>query len=198
MNSFEYITVLVSIVIGRAIADMATSLHRLLRARKNVRWDWVSPAAALLILAELFNLWWKWHGFTGSTLGQVVPYFGVLILLFLAASATFPDEVPAEGIDLGRYFDDTRAYFWSVYAAYVGSWIGLRVIYDLLSGVSLAEAILPRWFDLLSIPIFVALVFVRARWIGGIVIIVSLVWTCNGFAPVTYLIMPPLLRTPAG
>ena len=23
-------------------------------------------------------------------------------------------------------------------------------------------------------------------------------WTCNGFAPVTYLIMPPLLRTPAG
>ena len=24
------------------------------------------------------------------------------------------------------------------------------------------------------------------------------VWTCNGFAPVTDLIMPPLLRTPAG
>jgi len=23
-------------------------------------------------------------------------------------------------------------------------------------------------------------------------------WTCNGFAPVTDLIMPPLLRTPAG
>jgi hypothetical protein len=24
------------------------------------------------------------------------------------------------------------------------------------------------------------------------------VWTCNGFVPVTYLVMPPLLRTPAG
>jgi hypothetical protein len=24
------------------------------------------------------------------------------------------------------------------------------------------------------------------------------VWTCNGFVPVTDLIMPPLLRTPAG
>jgi hypothetical protein len=23
-------------------------------------------------------------------------------------------------------------------------------------------------------------------------------WTCNSFAPVTYVIMPPLLRTPAG
>ena len=27
---------------------------------------------------------------------------------------------------------------------------------------------------------------------------IETLWTCNGFAPVTYLIMPPLLRTPAG
>jgi PAS domain S-box-containing protein len=26
----------------------------------------------------------------------------------------------------------------------------------------------------------------------------KIIWTCNGFAPVTYLIMPPWLRTPAG
>ncbi|MBA3511613.1 MAG: hypothetical protein M3438_11275 [Pseudomonadota bacterium] len=176
MNTFEYITVLVSIVIGLAIADMVTSLHRLLRARKDVQWDWVSLAAALLILAELFNLWWKWHGFTGNTLGQVVPYFGVLILLFLTACATLPDAIPADGIDLGRYFDDTRPYFWSTYSAYVASWITLRLVDDFSSGATAADALALRWFDLLNIPIFIALIFVRLRWVSGVVIVATLLW----------------------
>ena len=103
MNSFDYITVLVAIMIGLAIADIASSLHRLLRAGKNVRWDWIAPTAAALVLLELFNLWWKWHGFTGSTPGEVMPYFGVLLLLYLAASASLPDEVPVEGIDLKSF-----------------------------------------------------------------------------------------------
>ena len=176
MNTFEYITVLVSIVVGLAIADMVTSLHRLLRSWKQVRWDWVSLAAALLVLAELLNLWWKWHGFSGNTLGQVVPYFGVLILLFLTASATLPDNVPPDGIDLRRYFDETRAYFWSVYAAYVAGWSGLSLIHDISSGTSIPTALGSRWFDLLNIPLFVLLIFIRPRWVSGVIILATLVW----------------------
>ena len=52
MNTFEYITVLASIVVGLAIADLATSAHRLLRAGGRVRWDWIAPTAALLMLPE--------------------------------------------------------------------------------------------------------------------------------------------------
>ena len=37
-----------------------------------------------------------------------------------------------------------------------------------------------------------------ALFIGDINVVGAEQWTCNGFAPVTYLIMPPLLRTPAG
>jgi hypothetical protein len=51
----------------------------------------------------------------------------------------------------------------------------------------------------------------NAFWSGGVsnplavieqitylLFIKRLEWTCNSFAPVTYVIMPPLLRTPAG
>ena len=141
-----------------------------------MHWDWVPLAAALLILAELFNLWWKWHGFTGNTLGQVAPYFGVLILLFLAASATLPDSVPPGGIDLRRYFDETRPYFWSVYAAYVAGWIGLRLVHDFSTGTSVLTALSSRWFDLLNIPVFILLIFIRQRWVSGIIILATLVW----------------------
>ncbi len=54
ISSFEYITALVSVVVGLAIADMATSLHRLLRNRRRVRWDWVAPLAAVVILTDIF------------------------------------------------------------------------------------------------------------------------------------------------
>src|SRR6478672_8423189 len=119
MDTFEYITALVAVVIGLAIADLATSLHRLLRHRKAVRWDWVAPLAALLVLVELFNLWWRWRAFTGTTMGQVAPYFVALILIYLTASIALPDEVPEKGLDLGVYFDDVRSYFWFVYTTYV-------------------------------------------------------------------------------
>ncbi|HET9337212.1 MAG TPA: hypothetical protein VFO12_12490, partial [Sphingomicrobium sp.] len=57
IGTFEYITALVAVVLGLAIADMATSLHKLLRNRRRVRWDWVAPLAAIVILVEIFNLW---------------------------------------------------------------------------------------------------------------------------------------------
>ncbi|WP_426692687.1 hypothetical protein ACMC5O_001650 [Sphingomonas sediminicola] len=180
MDTFEYITALVAVVIGLAIADLATSLHRLLRNRKRVRWDWVAPLSALLILAELFNLWWRWHGFSGTTAGQVVPYFLALILIFLAACITLPDEVPADGIDLAHHFDENRRYFWFVYASYVALLIALISIRDLHNGLT-ARALLSRYyFDYPWLVAAYAMIFVRKRWINGIVMLASLGWLVIG------------------
>ena len=181
MNTFEYITVLVAIVIGLAIADIATSLHRLFRAWRRVKWDWISPLAALLVLLELFNLWWRWHGFSGTTLGQVIPYFAIILLLFLAASASLPDEVPAEGLDLAEYFDETRPYFWSTYAAFVISWIGLRTALDIDQGLTISQIFALRWFDYLGMPIYVALIFVKRRLWSGLALLVTLLYLAWGW-----------------
>lgn len=176
MDTFDYITALVAVVIGLAIADLATSLHRLLRHRKIVRWDWVSPLAALVILAELFNLWWRWRGFTGTTTGEVIPYFAALILIFLTASISLPDEVPAEGLDLGSYFDENRSYFWFVYASYVAVIIALLSVRGLHQGLSAADLLSQYWFDYLWIVAAYAMIFVRRRWISGMVLLAVLGW----------------------
>lgn len=176
MNTFEYITVLVSIVVGLAIADIATSLHRLLAAGRRVRWDWISPAAAFLVLLELFNLWWKWHGFNGTTLGQVIPYFAVLLLLFLAASASLPDAVPDKQINLRDYFNDKRRYFWSVYTAYVAGWITLRTVQLHQDGTPIEEVLAGKAIDYVTILAYLCLIFVRNAVVSGVAIVLTLVW----------------------
>lgn len=180
MDTFEYNTALVAVVIGLAIADLATSFHRLLRNRKVVRWDWVSPLAALLILAELFNLWWRWRGFEGTTTGEVIPYFIALILIFLAASISLPDEVPAKGIDLARYFDENRSYFWLVYASYVALMVALISIRDLHRGLTASDLLARYYFDYPWILAAYAMIFVRKRWISGVVLFASLGWLVIG------------------
>ena len=176
MDTFEYITAIVAVVIGLAITDMATSLHRLLRHRKVVRWDWVAPLAALMILAELFNLWWQWHGFTGRTIGEVVPYFTELILIYLAACVTLPDEVPANGLDLGRYFDENRSYFWFVYSSYVAAFMALKTISGLQHGLTASDLWSQNYVDYPWILVGFGMIFVRQRWISGAVLFATLVW----------------------
>ena len=180
MDTFEYITALVAVLIGLAIADLATSLHRLLRHRQTVRWDWVAPLAALLILVDLFNLWWRWRGFTGTTMSEVAPYFVALILIYLAASITLPDEVPADGVDLGQYFDENRSYFWFIYTSFVAVILTLMTLRRIAEGWSAADLWSTYYFDFLFIAVGYGMMFVRQRWISGAVIGATLLWLLWG------------------
>jgi hypothetical protein len=167
-------------VVGLAIADLATSLHRLLRHRKMVRWDWVAPLAALLALMELFNLWWRWRGFAGATVGAVAPYFVALILLYLTASVTLPDEVPERGLDLGIYFDENRSYFWFVYTSYLAVILTLITIRRLGQGLSVFQLWSINYFDYASIVVGYGLIFVRKRWVSGVALLAILGWLVWG------------------
>jgi hypothetical protein len=172
---------LVAVIIGLAIADMATSLHKLLRNRRRVRWDWVAPLAALVILVELLNLWWSWRGFQGNRMVDLAPYLAVLVLLFLTAAATLPDEVPEEGIDLGAYFDENRSYFWFLYATYITIWIGMWTIVAIAKGEGLDYLLREYYFDYPWIVGAYALMFVRQRWISGVFLLITIGWLLFGY-----------------
>ena len=112
-----------AIISGLAITDLVASLHRLLRARKRVQWDWltllVAGFAGMTLVASWFVSWrvievqnynptfWR---FFFLTLGQLVP-------LYLAAAAALPDEVPAEGVDLKRFYAENSRYIWGALSA---------------------------------------------------------------------------------
>jgi hypothetical protein len=120
VSAFEYLLPLVSVLIGLAVADLSVSVHRLLRARRRIEWDWLPLAAALLVLLLILEFWWAF--FELGRAAVWTRYAGFLVLaaalvsMFLLASAALPDAVPDDGLDLGDYYDENRRYFWVLFA----------------------------------------------------------------------------------
>jgi hypothetical protein len=118
MSVIEYVSVFVSIVLGLAFADLATSFHRLMRARRRVRWDWMSLALAVLMLLEIVQFWWLSHDwYAQKSQLRIVEFFPELflvLLIYLMAAAVLPDEIPEQGLDLRQFYLESSSYFWGL------------------------------------------------------------------------------------
>ena len=166
MTPFEYLLALVSILVGLAVADLATSLHYLLRARNRVTWDWLTPASALLVVLLVLNFWWGFY-----RIGRVeiwTRYWAFLVLasllvsMFLLASAALPDGVPEEGLDLRAYYEENQRYFWILFAVFTGL---ASLMYFLAAA---QRAGIGRWAvtalpNVLFTALFLSLAFIRKR-----------------------------------
>jgi hypothetical protein len=119
----EYLSILVTLLIGLSITDMLVSLHRLLRAGKAVRWHWMTPTLSFIMLLQLLGFWWLWFdmykGWASISVAQFLPDLAIFLCLFLACAIVLPSDVPAEGLDLKAYYYDTSRQFWSLFALYV-------------------------------------------------------------------------------
>jgi hypothetical protein len=123
VTQFEYVLAFVSIVVGLAVADLATSLHRLLRASARVRWDWLALLGAVLAVLTVLQFWWSFyqtgHARVWRVYGQFLPLLALLVVLVLLAASALPDEVPPEGLALRGYYEGNARYFWTLFALFL-------------------------------------------------------------------------------
>ena len=174
--------VFASIILGVGITDELMSLHRLMRARKRVRWDWAVPVLALLVLLTIIQIWWSMQNMHGPlTIGDYLPLIVLLILLFLLAAAVLPDEVPAEGLDLKSWYDENGAYIWTLFAAALGCVSVTRLLAEPGTRTSLSRLLDAFAADLVILALMVSLIFVRPRWWHAIALAVLFV------GPITWL-----------
>ena len=160
------------------MADLAVSLHRLLRARRSVRWDWLPLATALLALLAVLELWWVFYasrdGGFFTTLGGFLPMVAQLVLLFLLNAAALPDEVTVEGLDLRAFYQSNGPYFWSLYAVYLVFILAIRVIGMITAGGiegGIGQAVLSLVPNLVLLALFIALARSRRRTFHGIAVL---------------------------
>src|SRR6476646_248089 len=108
MSVANYVSVFSAIIIGVAVADVATSFTKRLRARGRVRWDLLVFAVVLQLLLNLVAVWWVtliWYGgLKDMKIAAYLPDLAILLTLFLAAASILPDEVPAEGLGLRDFY----------------------------------------------------------------------------------------------
>ena len=142
IRAFEFALGLFSVLIGLSIADVATSLHRLIRKRETVRWDPLTLLAALFALLMAIGMWFDLWGIRNATsvrhfflyLGLVASFF----VLFLIAASSLPDESDGP-VDLRSYYEHNRRYFWALVTIF-------QIIYALLGVhfISPVAKLIPR------------------------------------------------------
>ena len=167
MTGFEYGLALVAVVIGLALTDVAQSTHRLLVNRRAVRWDPLAVLVAIYVLLTVVRMWFAVWSI--REVGDVLYYpfylslFAELFVLYLLAAACLPDECTPDGVDLRAFYEQRRAYIWSLFAvfqtSYLAHWfyfasdeVGRSV--DILQGMI---------WPLAPLLIYAGLIFIRRR-----------------------------------
>jgi hypothetical protein len=167
MSAFDYALGLVSILVGLALADVAASLHRLLRQGGLVKWDGRVVLCVVLVIITITGMWFEIWSIRSVRAVLSYPFYLSLffefMVLFLVCAACLPDE-PEEGCDLGAFYEGNRTYLWLLFALFQTSFF-LHWIYFARLHMS------NRWPPLLSgawvglpLLVFVFLAMIRSRW----------------------------------
>lgn len=178
MTPFEYILPLVSVLVGLSLADLAISLHRLLKRRRSVKWDWLPLAAALVAVLAVLEMWWQFYASRGetyfTTLGGFLPLVAQLILLFLLNAAALPDDARVEGTNLRDFYSENAPYFWTLYASYVGFILLVRIVAMADVGFSEGGGLLSLIPSLVLLGLFLTLARIPRRSLHAIAVVALL------------------------
>ena len=167
MSPFDYALGLVSVLVGLALADVAASLHRLLRQAWLVRWDGRVVLCVVLVIITITGMWFEVWSIRSVKAVLSYPFYLSLFLefmvLFLVCAACLPDE-PGESCDLGAFYERNRTYLWSLFALFQTSFF-LHWIY--FAGLRMSNhwqtLLLGTWVGV-PLLVFVLLAMIRSRW----------------------------------
>ena len=178
MRAFEYALGLFSVLIGLAIADVATSFHRLLRSRQAVTWDPLALLGALYALLIAVGMWFDLWGVRDVTGARHFFFYLIMVadlfVVFLIAAASLPDD-PASVPNLREFYSWNRQYFWALIALFQLGYIllGLYFAGGLLSRAPpyYRIAFATQMGVLFLVPVALALLKSRALHYCGLIIL---------------------------
>jgi hypothetical protein len=112
---FSYLSAFVTIVLALGLSDLLTSLHRLLRNARTVRWAALPLVAAVLIALALFSEFftiWQLTMVSEITFVGLFLHFLPTFFIFLAASTVFPDSIESGAFDFDAFYWDNQHYLY--------------------------------------------------------------------------------------
>ena len=178
MDIVPHSITLISIIVGLGLTEMFGNLHRLIRNRSRVVWDWLPVAWATTLLILVVNYWWALYlGVSGLERVTNAAEFGLLlvtpILLFLTTASVLPSFDESSEWDMRRHYDEQRKTFIMTFALYQCS----TTIVGIVAGtfgwnfVTIFRAAI-----LLLLVLMLLLKKRRWDWVGVLVILAMLIF----------------------
>lgn len=123
MSQLEYLIVLVSIILGVGLADLAESLRDLVRPRQRVRWHWLPLTWVVIVLMKVLGAWWLFFQVLQAEVWEYPIMFMLLLLtalsLYLLCAFALPDldwekrRSPGEEASSSDATLDLEAFYYS-------------------------------------------------------------------------------------
>ena len=173
MSKFEIIVTLITIVYGIMLSDLFTSLHKLIRARKIVKWNWLPVLNLWYLFLLILKNWWS-LAISGNNIKEYniisfLVYGHVMILLYLLVSVVLPDKIQKKGINLKEYYFQHHRYYWGLMAA-VGLISTLNsIVPQLINSSPLNMSNIIAFIIFLSLTII--LIISKRFWIHSVLLI---------------------------
>jgi hypothetical protein len=183
VDLFEFLMVLVSIIVGLGLAEILTGVARLLRVRDTLRYYWVHGVLTATIFVALLQQWWEtWGlrdvaewGFAALILMLVAP-----ICLFLISHLLFPEA--AQKTDVETYYYGPMRPVWVLGALAI---IGSTSLRPIIFGAQFF--VLQNATSLLGLVVFAVLLWSSRRIAHAIIVpvmLASLLWDVLRWSPV--------------
>jgi len=121
VSPFEFICAFYSVVLGVAVAQLMTSVGRLIEIRDQVRTYWVQSLWVVIVLLVDVNSWWAMWDLRSAKSWSFVSFLllvGLIASIYLITVLLFP-RVPESGgqIDLDAHYYKNRRFFFLANAA---------------------------------------------------------------------------------
>ena len=143
MDAFGYLSVLLSIILGLAIAQVLQGYRALLLARGPIHVDAAPLIWSGLILLFAAQAWWASFGLNARQDWDFLDFLVILVqmgLLYMLSALVLPDVPAEQPVDLVRHFQRHRKSFFAFLIAMLASSILKEAVLEhrLTSPVNLA------------------------------------------------------------
>ena len=115
MSLFEFLMIMISIIIGLGISEILTGIARFVRCRASARGYWVHWLLVALVFVALLQQWWESWDLVdvGSiSFGLVLALLFPSVMLFLIAHLLYPR--PATDANLEDYYYRQAPILWGL------------------------------------------------------------------------------------
>jgi hypothetical protein len=116
MSAFDYLTVLISIVLGLAIANVLTRIANVITARERVDFYWPPVAWAIWLFFIAVQHWWAEWGVRHTTQWSFGVFWLQLLVpvdMFVLSALVLPERAENGTLDLGDWYFRNRAWFFA-------------------------------------------------------------------------------------
>ncbi|HEY9380849.1 MAG TPA: hypothetical protein VIQ01_06340 [Burkholderiales bacterium] len=118
-EAFNYLSVVISIILGLGIGDLLSGCARLIYARESLAINWLYGAWVVLLLPVYLVYWWAFWDYRKQVRWTFIAFFFLLvgpIGLYLITVLLLPETSPQRPFDASAHYLQIRRWFFGLWA----------------------------------------------------------------------------------